>query len=99
MRIVVRLLSLEALEVGILPGADLILLKVRKYRLFRHLLGVSVDVAVARLFLWCLVDCLHMRMLLRFVLILLAARCHVVVVVLWNLLIAIDHLVELHLAV
>lgn len=40
-----------------------------------------------------------MRMLLRFVLILLAARCHVVVVVLWNLLIAIDHLVELHLAV
>ena len=40
-----------------------------------------------------------MRMLLRFVLILLAARCHVVVVVLWNLLIAIDDLVELHLAV
>ena len=54
---------------------------------------------MARLLFGCLVDGLHMLVVFRFALIRLAAGRHVVVVVLRYLLVAIDHLVELHLAV
>ena len=89
--IVVALLSLEALEVGVLASSDLVLLEVGEYSFFRHFLRVAVDVSLALLLFWRLIHAI-----LR---VLLAARDHVIVVVLRDLLVAAHDLVELHLAV